>query len=56
MGAQIIIPADLKPLDGRFGCGPSKIRPQALAALSSADFILGTTADRRLFGILPRWD
>ncbi len=43
MGAQIIIPADLKPLDGRFGCGPSKIRPQALAALSSADFILGTS-------------
>ena len=43
MGAQIIIPADLNPLDGRFGCGPSKIRPQALAALSSADFILGTS-------------
>ena len=26
------IPADLKPADGRFGCGPSKVRPEALAA------------------------
>ena len=43
MSAEIIIPASIKPLDGRFGCGPSKIRPQALAALSSADLILGTS-------------
>jgi phosphoserine aminotransferase len=27
------IPADLKPGDGRFGCGPSKVRPEQLAAL-----------------------
>jgi len=27
------IPAELKPADGRFGCGPSKVRPEALAAL-----------------------
>ncbi|NQW74855.1 MAG: phosphoserine transaminase [Candidatus Planktophila sp.] len=44
MGAQIIIPADLKPIDGRFGCGPSKIRPAALASLASGmDLILGTS-------------
>src|SRR3954466_8920165 len=28
---QCKIPADLKPSDGRFGCGPSKVRPDALA-------------------------
>ena len=28
------IPAELKPADGRFGCGPSKVRPEALAALA----------------------
>ena len=27
------IPADLKPADGRFGCGPSKVRPEQLQAL-----------------------
>ena len=42
--SEIIIPADLKPLDGRFGCGPSKIRPEALTALTqSAGKILGTS-------------
>ena len=44
MSAQIIIPADLKPTDGRFGCGPSKIRTEALSALiSSETSILGTS-------------
>ncbi|RVW06414.1 phosphoserine transaminase [Rhodococcus spongiicola] len=28
-----IIPADLKPNDGRFGCGPSKVRPEQLQSL-----------------------
>ena len=28
------IPAELKPADGRFGCGPSKVRPEALARLA----------------------
>ncbi|WP_067670014.1 phosphoserine transaminase [Nocardia miyunensis] len=27
------IPAELKPADGRFGCGPSKVRPEQLSAL-----------------------
>ncbi len=41
---SIIIPADIKPIDPRFGCGPSKIRPEALAALSaSGNTILGTS-------------
>ncbi len=44
MSAEIIIPSNLKPLDGRFGCGPSKIRPEALAALAaSGTSILGTS-------------
>ena len=44
MSAEIIIPAGLKPIDGRFGCGPSKIRPEALAALAaSGTSILGTS-------------
>ena len=32
--ADLQIPADLKPADGRFGCGPSKVRPEQLAALA----------------------
>jgi phosphoserine aminotransferase len=41
---SIIIPSDIKPKDGRFGCGLSKIRPEALAALSaSGNTILGTS-------------
>ncbi len=44
MSADIVIPSNLKPVDGRFGCGPSKIRPEALAALSaSGNTILGTS-------------
>ena len=44
MSAEIIIPSSIKPVDGRFGCGPSKIRPEAMAALSaSGNSILGTS-------------
>ena len=32
---QITIPTDLLPADGRFGCGPSKIRPEAVEALAA---------------------
>ncbi len=32
--ADIQIPADLKPADGRFGAGPSKVRPAAVSALA----------------------
>jgi phosphoserine aminotransferase len=44
---QVRIPAELKPADGRFGCGPSKVRPEALAALAEAGGILGTSHRQR---------
>ncbi|WP_055475778.1 phosphoserine transaminase [Gordonia sp. HS-NH1] len=31
--APITLPADLLPSDGRFGCGPSKVRPEQLQSL-----------------------
>ena len=40
----IEIPRDLLPVDGRFGCGPSKVRPAQLdALLASGATILGTS-------------
>jgi phosphoserine aminotransferase len=40
----ISIPASLRPADGRFGCGPSKIRPEAVNALASVSTsYLGTS-------------
>jgi phosphoserine aminotransferase len=33
---KIDIPADLLPADGRFGCGPSKVRSEAVEALAAA--------------------
>jgi phosphoserine aminotransferase len=33
---RIVIPFELLPGDGRFGCGPSKVRPEAVAALAAA--------------------
>ena len=32
--STIVIPAELRPKDGRFGSGPAKIRPEQLAALA----------------------
>jgi phosphoserine aminotransferase len=41
---QLTIPTELLPFDGRFGSGPSKIRPAALEALGSVgSTILGTS-------------
>ena len=41
---SITIPAELKPADGRFGSGPSKVRPEQVAALSEvAGTYLGTS-------------
>ena len=37
------IPADLRPADGRFGCGPSKVRPEQLAKLAEAGAVMGTS-------------
>jgi phosphoserine aminotransferase len=33
---ELAIPDALKPADGRFGCGPSKVRPEQLQALQAA--------------------
>ena len=42
--SDIKIPDNLRPRDGRFGCGPSKIRPEALSSLAaSGASILGTS-------------
>jgi phosphoserine aminotransferase len=40
---DLTIPADLKPVDGRFGCGPSKVRPEQLAALAASGAVMGTS-------------
>ncbi len=45
--STVQIPADLKPADGRFGCGPSKVRPEALAALADAADVMGTSHRQR---------
>jgi phosphoserine aminotransferase len=37
------IPAGLMPEDGRFGCGPSKVRPEALAKLAESAAVMGTS-------------
>ncbi len=41
------IPADIKPLDGRFGCGPSRIRPEALASLAGPGATVMGTSHRQ---------
>jgi phosphoserine aminotransferase len=42
--SDIVIPDSIKPRDGRFGSGPSKVRPEALAALAaSGTSYLGTS-------------
>jgi phosphoserine aminotransferase len=37
------IPRNLLPVDGRFGCGPSKVRPEQLAHLQANAGLLGTS-------------
>jgi phosphoserine aminotransferase len=37
------IPAEIKPADGRFGCGPSKVRPEQLARLAERSDLIGTS-------------
>ncbi len=41
--ALVQIPADLKPADGRFGSGPSKVRPEQLAHLAEQSALMGTS-------------
>ena len=41
---EIVIPPELRPGDGRFGSGPSKVRPEAVSALVDvAPGLLGTS-------------
>jgi phosphoserine aminotransferase len=45
---SIQLPDDIKPADGRFGCGPSKIRPAAVDALARlSTSYLGTSHRQR---------
>ncbi|HVH23851.1 MAG TPA: phosphoserine transaminase [Pseudonocardia sp.] len=44
---DVQIPADLKPADGRFGCGPSKVRPEQLTALAGAGAAYMGTSHRQ---------
>jgi phosphoserine aminotransferase len=69
---HIRIPTDLLPADGRFGCGPSKVRPEAVAALAQEGTSLLGTSHRQdpvknmvgriraglhdLFSLSPGWE
>jgi len=44
---QITIPPDRLPADGRFGCGPSKVRTEALAGLAATGATYMGTSHRR---------
>ncbi|QPP08219.1 phosphoserine transaminase [Streptomyces bathyalis] len=45
--ADLQIPADIKPADGRFGSGPSKVRTEALSALAATGTSLLGTSHRQ---------
>jgi phosphoserine aminotransferase len=45
--ADITIPQNLLPRDGRFGCGPSKVRPEQVAALAGPGAALLGTSHRQ---------
>ena len=44
---MITVPGDLLPRDGRFGCGPSKVRPEALRALATEGAAVMGTSHRQ---------
>jgi phosphoserine aminotransferase len=44
---QLVIPGELKPADGRFGCGPSKVRPDAIARLATEGAAVMGTSHRQ---------
>src|SRR3954452_10808281 len=44
IASELVIPDDLKPADGRFGSGPSKVRPEQLEHLAEhGSSIMGTS-------------
>lgn len=47
MADQLELPSDIKPRDGRFGCGPSKVRPEQLQALTTTAAPLFGTSHRQ---------
>lgn len=69
---HIVLPDGIRPSDGRFGSGPSRVRPEAVAALAAAaDDYLGTShrrpgvrqvvgrlrdGFRELFALPPDWE
>ena len=44
---HVVLPTELLPADGRFGCGPSKIRPEQVAALAASGATLLGTSHRQ---------
>jgi phosphoserine aminotransferase len=44
---SIQLPAEIKPADGRFGCGPSKVRPASVEALARVSTTLLGTSHRQ---------
>jgi len=44
---EIQIPSELLPADGRFGCGPSKVRPEQIEAVRAATTTLMGTSHRK---------
>jgi phosphoserine aminotransferase len=44
---EVRIPDDLRPADGRFGSGPSRVRPEALARLAERSDVMGTSHRQR---------
>jgi phosphoserine aminotransferase len=44
---RLVLPQELKPADGRFGCGPSKVRPEALTRLARDGAALMGTSHRQ---------
>ncbi len=45
--ARIVLTDGIKPRDGRFGCGPSKVRPEALASLAGPGAAVMGTSHRQ---------
>lgn len=45
--SDIQIPVEIKPRDGRFGCGPSKIPAHAISVLASSNSLLLGTSHRQ---------
>jgi phosphoserine aminotransferase len=44
---QLVLPEQMRPADGRFGCGPSKVRPEALARLAGEGAAVMGTSHRQ---------